>query len=197
MIIDDVNEALSLKEAALLAGVTEKTIRHEVAQHVARPRRRNGRLVFGPRDVVFFRLIAGLPFEVEKGDRKDLFEVIAGNKEHKGIWRLASSRLVLEGSIPTELRLADLLAEVASVFSSFVKGKRRVVCDSAILGGEPVFAGTRVSIRHVGALVKRGINRAELSEDFPALRDADFDFALMFLELGRPPGRPRKLKFIR
>jgi hypothetical protein len=34
-------------------------------------------------------------------------------------------------------------------------------------------------------------------EDFPALDADDLEFARMFVELGRPQGRPRKLKFVR
>jgi len=45
--------------------------------------------------------------------------------------------------------------------------------------------------------VKKGEPARDLLEDFPALDADDLEFARMFVELGRPPGRPRKLKFVR
>jgi uncharacterized protein (DUF433 family) len=67
-----------------------------------------------------------------------------------------------------------------------------------ILGGEPVFDGTRISVRFVGERAKKGEPVATLLEDYPALMPEDVEFARMYVALGRPPGRPRKrLKFVR
>lgn len=111
----------------MLAGVTEKIIRHEMAQSVAKPRREKGRPVFGPNDVAFFRLVANLPFELDKSARRDLFEVIARRTGHKGSWRLIADRLLLEGEVSAELMTADLVEEVTAAFSRFIKSKSRVV----------------------------------------------------------------------
>ena len=110
---------------------------------------------------------------------------------------MVGDKLVLDGETPAELKTAKLFGDVAAVFTRFIKGKSRVVSRDDILGGEPVFAGTRVSIRHVGALVKKGVEPAQLTEDFPVLSRDDFAFAVQFLELGPAPGRPKKLKFRR
>jgi hypothetical protein len=65
---------LTLKEAAVLSGVTEKAIRHELAASVVRSTQARRRLRFGPREVFFFHLVRELPFELRKEDRKDLFD---------------------------------------------------------------------------------------------------------------------------
>jgi hypothetical protein len=36
-----------------------------------------------------------------------------------------------------------------------------------------------------------------LREEIPKLTDDDFAFAHLFVDLGRRPGRPQKLKFVR
>jgi hypothetical protein len=77
MIYDD----LSLKEAAVLSGAPEKTIRHELAARVVRASRSGRRRRFGPREVVYFSLVNGLPVTLDKAQRKDLFELLAANKE--------------------------------------------------------------------------------------------------------------------
>jgi uncharacterized protein (DUF433 family) len=188
---------LTLKEAAVLSGVTEKAIRHELAASVVRSTRARRRLRFGPREVFFFHLVRELPFELRKEDRKDLFELIAGRKSRRGHWRREAHRLVLAGGVPVELPTDELARRVAARVRLFLRGRRRVVSRLEILGGEPVFEGTRVSVRDLGERVKKGEPTRDLLEDFPGLDADDLEFARMFAELGRAPGRPRKLRFVR
>jgi len=66
------------------------------------------------------------------------------------------------------------------------------------IGGEPVFEGTRISVRFVGERARNGEPVAELLEDYPVLTHEDIEFAKMYVALGRPPGRPRKRpRFVR
>jgi uncharacterized protein (DUF433 family) len=59
-----------------------------------------------------------------------------------------------------------------------------------IRGGALVFVGTRVSVEHVGALVRQGVTVAELNEDYPQLTVEDFELAARLLVRSR---RPRPL----
>lgn len=97
------------------------------------------------------------------------------------------------------LEIDTVEREVGRRVEIYRRGRRERLSSSPdVLGGEPVFRGTRIPIRHVGAIVRRGVNIKELSEDFPKLNAEDFEFARMFVELGPPPGRPRKrLRFER
>jgi uncharacterized protein (DUF433 family) len=191
-------EALTIKEAAVLANVTEKVIRHELSSRVVWPRRKRRRHVeLDARAVLYLSLVSSLPVELSKEDRRDLFELITGRRSSKGHWRREGSRLILEGRVPVVLSLSGLDRAVEERLKLFARGKRRVVSRPDVLGGEPVFEGTRVSVRHVGELAKKGVPLSTLREDFPRLSDPDIEFARMFVALGRPPGRPRKLKFVR
>jgi uncharacterized protein (DUF433 family)/DNA-binding transcriptional MerR regulator len=192
------SEHLTLKEAALLAGVTEKSIRHELEDKVILPRRsERRRLQFGAMDLLYFRLVSELRVELKKSDRKDLFLLITRKKTEQGPWRRKTDRLMLTGRVPTEFRTAELARELAERLKLFLQGRLRVVSRPEVLGGEPVFEGTRISVRHVGQLMKKGVPESELLEDFPALSKQDLEFSRMFVALGRPPGRPRKLKTLR
>jgi len=192
------NKPLSVKEAALLAGVTEKSIRHEMAGKIIRPRRTAARHVtLGPRAVLYFSLVSRLRVELTKADRKDLFELITHRKRAKGHWKRESDRLVLDGPVPMELPTSELTRSVADRVRLFAKGKRRIVSSKDVLSGEPVFEGTRISVRHVGELAKKGVPLKTLREDFPRLTDRDIEFARLFVALGRSPGRPRKLRLLR
>jgi uncharacterized protein (DUF433 family) len=190
--------ALTIKEAAVLARVTEKVIRHELSTKIVGSRRRGrGHVELDPRAVLYLSLVSNLPVELTKEDRKDLFELITSDRSVRGHWKRQGSRLILEGHVPVVLAMSALDKAVDERLKLFARGKRRVVSTPDILGGEPVFEGTRVSVRHVGELAKKGVSLTMLLEDFPRLSEADVEFARIFAELGKPPGRPRKLKFVR
>jgi uncharacterized protein (DUF433 family) len=75
--------------------------------------------------------------------------------------------------------------------------KRRIISKPDVLSGEPVFKGTRISVRHVGELARKGVSLSILLEDFPRLSTSDIELARDFVARAKPPGRARKLKFIR
>lgn len=194
------NASLSLKEASVLSGAPEKSIRHELAARVVRASRAGGRRLFSPREVVYFFLLNELPagLGLDRALRKDLFTLLAADKERAGRWRREEHRLVLEGDVPVVLPTDALVKRVEERIRMFLRGRVRVVSKPDILSGEPVFEGTRVSVRFVGERARKGESTTALLEDYPALSAEDVEFAGMFVALGRPPGRPRKKpKFVR
>ncbi len=50
---------------------------------------------------------------------------------------------------------------------------QRIVQDAAICGGQPVFKGTRVTLRTVLASLAEGASVEETLDDFPTLTEAD------------------------
>jgi uncharacterized protein (DUF433 family) len=82
--------------------------------------------------------------------------------------------------------------KVARNLSAFRWGRRRIVSNTDVLGGEPVFRGTRISLRHVASLFRKGVSEKEIAEDFPALGSRDLAYARLFSRLSERPGRPRK-----
>jgi uncharacterized protein (DUF433 family) len=66
-----------------------------------------------------------------------------------------------------------------------------------VLGGEPVFVGTRISVRHDAERAGKGEALELLLEDFPRLTAEEVSFAALFVQLGRRPGRPHKLRLVR
>ena len=61
-----------------------------------------------------------------------------------------------------------------------VKHKDRIVRDPQICGGEPVFRGTRVTLRTVLASLAAGDSIEEILADFPALKTEDVQAAIAF-----------------
>ena len=56
----------------------------------------------------------------------------------------------------------------------------RIVRDSRICGGEPVFKGTRVTLRTVLASLAAGDSAEEILADFPSLHAKDVQAAIAF-----------------
>ena len=56
----------------------------------------------------------------------------------------------------------------------------RIVRDPQICGGEPVFKGTRVTLRTVLASLAAGDSTDEILADFPSLKTDDIQAAIAF-----------------
>ena len=66
--------ALTVKEVAVLAEVTEKVVRHEMSTRIVRPlRKARGRVELGAPAVFYLSLVSKLPVELSKRVRRDLF----------------------------------------------------------------------------------------------------------------------------
>ena len=59
-------------------------------------------------------------------------------------------------------------------------GEDRIVRDPNICGGEPVFRGTRVTLRTVLASLAAGDTIEEILADFPSLKSDDVRAAIAF-----------------
>jgi uncharacterized protein (DUF433 family) len=189
--------SLSLKEAAVLSGMTEKSIRHELASPVIRAgKTAAGSRRFSPRELLYFCLVAELPIELPRKDRRDLFDLLARGAARRGRWRREAQRLVLEGGVPIILPISNLMKRVEARVALFERGRARVVSRADTLSGEPVFEGTRISVRFVGGRAARE-PAADILQDYPALDADDVEFARMFVALGRPRGRPKRLRIVR
>lgn len=55
---------------------------------------------------------------------------------------------------------------VAKNLAAYRWGRRPVVSSPDILGGEPVFRGSRIPVQHVASLFRKGVPESEIAEDF-------------------------------
>jgi uncharacterized protein (DUF433 family) len=58
--------------------------------------------------------------------------------------------------------------------------EERIIRDRGICGGEPVFKGTRVTLRTVLASLADGDSAEEILKDFPSLKAEDVQAAIAF-----------------
>jgi uncharacterized protein (DUF433 family) len=81
---------------------------------------------------------------------------------------------------------------VVARYRELNRGLKRIVSDPAVMGGEPVFAGTRIPLAHIAGIIAQGAPFHEIAADYPDLSRADLHFAAMQSRIRDKPPRPRK-----
>lgn len=172
--------ALTATEVAALTGLDEKAVRKDVEQGVVatgRPPR------FAQDTLVYFYARAAFALHLATEDRKRLFALISAALDRR------DPRLELgRGWV---LDLAALESDLRARIAAFDAWKGGLVVSEDILGGEPVFAGSRLAVRHVGDMLLRGADPEEIQEDYPYLRAQDLEFARLYATAYPRIGRPR------
>lgn len=167
-------------EVAALVGLEESRVRKDVEFGLFDAPR------FSLPALVYFRVMALLGFQVGVDDRRRILGVI----EEAMRRRKVPERVAL--SAITELRVGDVAHEMEDKVDRFLKWKATIVEDPGILGGEPVFPKSRISVRRVGGLVLRGVDESEIRGDYPDLTREDLELAKLFVLAYPKKGRPRE-----
>jgi uncharacterized protein (DUF433 family) len=105
----------------------------------------------------------------------------------------ASSRnvLSLEGGF-VKIDLREPRRELATSLRDLRRARNLVISDPDILGGDPVFRGTRVPVHLVATLVEQGAAEAELLGGYPRLTAEMIRLAPIYAAAYPMRGRPRK-----
>jgi uncharacterized protein (DUF433 family) len=84
-----------------------------------------------------------------------------------------------------------LLQDVGPRIELYRAGLKHIRKDDDVLGGEPVFNGTRLAVRHIGGMRARGEQVERIIEDYPDLDADDVEFARLYVEAHPLVGRPK------
>jgi len=174
--------ALTTTEAAALTGLDERAVRKDVEHGIldagSPPR-------FAEVALVYLRACASFAFHLDARDSKRLHAEIADALD-RGLERL-------ELGPGWTLDVAAVKAELRLRVADFEAWRAGLVLRDDILGGEPVFPNSRLAVRHIGEMLARGVDPAEVREDYPYLSERDIEFAPLFAvaypRIGRPPGQ--------
>jgi uncharacterized protein (DUF433 family) len=171
--------SLSTAEVCAFAGVEERRVRKEFELGTV--------TASAPRyafiDLVYFRVLVEIGFELSVASRKMLREKLSNALDQQET-RVALSSI-------TELQIGDLVANLRSTVQEFIAWREsRTISDPAVMGGEPVFRGTRLCVRQIGGMLNRGVPASEVLEDYPYLTKADLLSAKRFTTAYPKRGRP-------
>jgi uncharacterized protein (DUF433 family) len=96
----------------------------------------------------------------------------------------------LEGGL-IKIDLREPRRELATSLRELRRARRLVVTDPEILGGDPVFRGTRVPVHLIAELAAQGATPAELIEGYPRLTAEMIRLAPVYAAAYPLRGRPR------
>jgi uncharacterized protein (DUF433 family) len=190
-------KGFSLREAAAIAEIPESTIRTAIEKRsIAPPASRAGKSIryeFDLDELLFIKLLTEFPFSLPREDKDSLRQLLGKSAGSVGRWQMRGPDLLIKkGELSVSVHYRPLRKQLAQNVSLYRKGFNRIVSSSEILGGEPVFKGTRIALDHIAGLFRKGVSETEIREDYPSLSDLDLAFASIHARMSPPPGRPRK-----
>jgi uncharacterized protein (DUF433 family) len=96
----------------------------------------------------------------------------------------------LEGGL-LKIDLREPRREIATSLRELRRARRLVVSDPGIMGGDPVFRGTRLPVHMVAVLVEQGSTQAQLIKSYPRLTAEMIRLAPVYAAAYPLRGRPR------
>ena len=191
-------ELFTLDEAAAIAEIEPDTVRTALEKRAVTPSRKikTGKAMryrFSEGDVLFLLVLAEFPFPLSKEDKDSLAQVLAHGSKTARHWVSDGPDVMFRsGDMKIFIECKHFRKTVERNVAAYRWGKERIISSPDVLGGEPVFRGTRIPLEHVAALFRKRVPDEEIAEDFPALDERDLAYARLAARLGRPPGRPKK-----
>ncbi|OFX04420.1 MAG: hypothetical protein A3D94_09320 [Alphaproteobacteria bacterium RIFCSPHIGHO2_12_FULL_66_14] len=180
------NETFSIKEAAAIAGLADKTVRNEIYVDLFRVELDDkSRVAISARGVIYLRLIHLLPVQLGPKDRNALSRMLAEGWPGAEGW-VRKGDTISKGMVSLDVGVAE--RDAIERLRVFVRGRNRVDSDTGGPAGDMLFKDTAIRVRLVGALLARGAEPAKMLTAFPALQADDIAFAGMFARLNKGPG---------
>jgi uncharacterized protein (DUF433 family) len=170
-------------EAAVLTGLSLKAVNNAIDKKTisAVAGEEGGRLLDA-------RALMSLSIERRLSDRiatpelrRRVFDALAAAPRNE---------ISLEGGL-IKIDLREPRRELATSMRDLRRARRMVVSDTQILGGDPVFLGTRVPVHVIAELVSQGSKPAELIESYPRLTAEMIRLAPVYAAAYPLRGRPR------
>ena len=171
-------------EAAVLTGLSLKAVNNAIDKKTvsAVPGEEGGRLL-DARALVSLSIERRLSSGIATPElRRKVFDALA---------EAPRNSVSLEGGL-IKIDLRQPRRELAASLRDLRRARRLVVSDPEILGGDPVFRGTRVPVHVIAELVAQGSRPAELIESYPRLTAEMIRLAPVYAAAYPLRGRPRR-----
>lgn len=179
----------TVSEAAAVSGLALKAVNNsidkglvEVAPSLGRGRSKP-RVLTGT-DLVSLRLEHGLAGKLPIEGRLDLFRRLAAKPKARHL--PAGEFLMVD--------VAAARRDVSARIKTLGEAEASVVADKAIMGGEPVFKGTRIPVYAVAAMMEAGAAEDDLLSGYPKLDSRLLRLAKVWVAAHPRRGRPKRLE---
>src|SRR5438309_4720333 len=153
-------ELFTPAEAAVLSRLSLKAVNNAIDKKTVVARRtRAGRLLDEPA-VVYLSLERRLGGDTTPEFRRRLFAAIAAAPKR---------RVVCVGALKVDV--GESRREVTDRFKELRRAERLVTVNPEIMGGTPVFQGTRIPVHRIAFLLRQGDTPEGLRQAYPRLSD--------------------------
>jgi uncharacterized protein (DUF433 family) len=169
-------------EAAVLTGLSLKAVNNAIDRKTvsAVPGEEGGRLL-DARALVSLAVERRLADRVAPELRRQVFDALAESPRNT---------VLLEGGL-LKIDLREPRRALAASLRDLRRARRMVVSDPEVLGGDPVFRGTRVPVHMIAELIAQGSAPTELIESYPRLSVEMIRLAPVYAAAYPLRGRPR------
>jgi len=171
-------------EAAVLTGLPLKAVNNAIDRKTvaAVPGEEGGRQL-DARALVSLSIECRLSASIATPElRRKVFDALA---------EAPRNTVSLEGGL-IKIDLREPRRALAASLRDLRRARRLAVSDPQILGGDPVFRGTRVPVHMIAELVAQGSSPAELIEGYPRLTAEMIRLAPVYAAAYPLRGRPRR-----
>jgi uncharacterized protein (DUF433 family) len=170
-------------QAAVLTGLPLKAVNNAIDKKtVSAVAGEEGGRLLDARALVSLTLERRLADRVAPELRRQVFDALAESPRNV---------VSLEGGL-VKIDLREPRRELATSLRELRRARRLVVSDPPdIMGGDPVFPGTRVSVHMIAELVAQGSTQADLIESYPRLTAEMIRLAPVYAAAYPLRGRPR------
>jgi uncharacterized protein (DUF433 family) len=170
-------------EAAVLTGLPLKAVNNAIDKKTISAAEREGGRLLDARALVSLSIERRLSDRLATPElRRKVFDALADAPRNV---------VSLEGGL-LKIDLREPRRALAASLRELRRARRLVVSDPEILGGDPVFRGTRVPVHLIAELTTQGAKPAELIEGYPRLTAEMIRLAPIYAAAYPLRGRPRR-----
>jgi uncharacterized protein (DUF433 family) len=168
-------------EAAVLSRLSLKAVNNAIDKKTVVAKRRGGARVVDEQALIYLALEKELARDTTPAFRRRVFtEIVSGPRR----------QVITVGALKLDLRAPR--RAIKERIGQLRRVNRLVVTDPEIMGGQPVFRGTRVPVHLVAERLGQGETRERVHEDFPRITDEMIRLAPMYAAAHPLRGRPSK-----
>jgi uncharacterized protein (DUF433 family) len=182
------DKAYTAAEASAVVRLPLKAVHKVLDSRLIRPQRsRQGNHIqrlLSAADLVYLRLEAEGVRLLPVATRREVAREIESAPNADFISVSGGSALVIQ--------VKSARKDVERELKRLRKAQRMAVSDPEIMGGTPVYRGTRVPVDMVAAMLAQGASTQEILEGYPSLNQEQVDLAPLYVAAFRRRGRPAR-----
>src|SRR5580658_9497228 len=179
------NSLFTPTEAAVLTRLSVKAVNNAIDKRsipaVAGSREGYSTRLLDMRALVLLSLERRLANRFVPEARREVFDALAATR---------GNMVSLQGGF-LRIDLREPRRELAASIRELRRARQLIVSDPEVMGGDPVFRGTRVPVHLVATLLGQGSTEADLLDGYPRLTAEMLRFAPIYAAAYPLRGRPR------